>query len=466
VRSRALFIGVAASLAGALVASGCGSSSKGASSGTTAPAASSGGTTGATTGGSAGSAATGGTGADGVTASTVTFGFISPQTGAQAAVFPGAVAGCKAAVGLQNAQGGVNGRKVVVQYGDDQSSYTGLNTTIAQHMVQSQHAFMVVNDSGAALQTYRALEALGVPMIDYGGNTYEGDPANQNWVIPTSGNINTNPTTTYDLGVKIMKAMGATKIAAVGFATAFSPGSHAIAINTEKDATAEGLKAVYLNDTLGTSTASLGPVILGIKNSGADGLIVPMQVSTTLSLVSGLRQAGVKMKSVVGLQGYGQDLLKPSVAATLGPEDVFQTGFAPVELNTPATKQFQSALQQYGGLKGIPDFGAYTGYQTCELAMLGIQHAGNPPTRAAFVPGLRALKTVNPGNLSCAPADVSTENYGKTPSQTCAWFVYVKDGHWVINPQSGQPWLSTVIPSSTPAGSTFTGPPPSMATVK
>jgi branched-chain amino acid transport system substrate-binding protein len=396
----------------------------------------------------------------------VTFGFISPQTGAQAAVFPGAVAGCKAAVGLQNAQGGVNGRKLVVEYGDDQSSYTGLNTTIAQHMVQSQHAFLVVNDSGAAFQTYRALETLGVPMIDYGGNTYEGDPANKNLVIPTSGNINTNPGTTYDVGVKIMKAMGATKIAAVGFATAFSPGSHALAINTEKDATAEGLKAVYLNDTLGVSTASLGPVILGIKNSGADGLIVPMQVSTTLALITGLRQAGVTMKSVVGLQGYGQDLLKPSVAAVLGPEDVFQTQFAPVELNTAATQQFQNALNQYGGLKGIPDFGAYTGYQTCELAILGIQHAGNPPTRAAFMPGLRALQTVNPGNLSCASVDISSQNYGKTPAQNCDWFVYVKSGHWNLYPQNGQPWLSTVIPSSTPAGTTFPGPAPSTATVK
>jgi branched-chain amino acid transport system substrate-binding protein len=395
----------------------------------------------------------------------VTFGFISPQTGAQAAVFPGAVAGCNAAVGLQNAQGGVNGRKIVVDYGDDQSSYTGLNTTIAQHMVQSQHVFLVVNDSGAAFQTYRALEGFGVPMIDYGGNTYEGDPANQNLVIPTAGNINMNPNTTYDLGVKIMKAMGATKIAAVGFATAFSPGSHAIAINTEQDATAQGLKAAYLNDTLGISTASLGPVILGIKNSGADGLIVPMQVSTTLSLITGLRQAGVKMKSVVGLQGYGQDLLKPSVAGILGPEDVFQTQWAPVELNTSATKQFQSALQQYGHLTGIPGFGAYTGYQTCQLAITGIQHAGNPPTRAAFMPGLRALKTVNPGNLDCAPVDISTQNYGKTPSQTCDWFVYVKDGHWAVNPQSQQPWLSTVIPSSTPASTLFPGPAPTGPTV-
>jgi ABC-type branched-subunit amino acid transport system substrate-binding protein len=402
----------------------------------------------------------------GVTSSSVTFGFISPQTGAQSAVFPGAVAGCKAAIGLQNAKGGVNGRKVKVIFGDDQSNFTGMNTTIAMHMVQDQNVFLVVNDSGAAFQTYTALEGAGVPMIDYGGNAYEGEPANENFVIPTSGNTNTNANTTYNIDLKIMKAMGAKKIAAVGFATAFSPGSHDQVVNIEKYAPKQGLQGVYLNDSLGVSTADLGPVILGIKNSGADGLVVAMSVADTLPLIQGLEQAGVKMKSVVGEQGYGQPLLAKSVAATLGPEDVFQSQYEPISLKTPATKTFVTALKKYGDLTGIPDYGAYTAYQECDLAMLGIQHAGNPPKRAAFVPAIRALKTVNPGGLDCAPVDVSAQNYGKSPSQTCDWFAYVKDDHWVLSPKSGAAWVASILPGTTPANTLFRSPTPSVPIVK
>jgi branched-chain amino acid transport system substrate-binding protein len=391
----------------------------------------------------------------------VTFGFISPQTGAQSAVFPGAVAGCNAAVGLKNAQGGVNGRKVKVVYGDDQSNFTGLNTTIAEHMVQSQHVFLVVEDSGASFQTYRALEGLGVPMVDDTvGSLFAGDPSNENSVITETGNTNTNANTTYDVDLRVMKAMGATKIATVGAAAIYSPSSHDGTINDANNAAREGLKSVYVDSTIGLSTADLGPVVLGIKNSGADGVVVNFSVASALPIYEGLKQAGVKLKSFVFAQGYGKQMLAGSVAPTLGPEAVFSTQWAPVELNTPATKQFQAALQQYGGLTGIPDYGAYTAFQECDLVMIGLAHAGNPPTRAAFIPGLRALNTINPSGLDCAPLDISTQNYGKSPDKTCSWFLYVQNGHWVPYPNNGSAWVSTVLPGTTPSSTVFAAPAP------
>ena len=49
--------------------------------------------------------------------------------------------------------------------------------------------------------------------------------------------------------------------------------------------------------------------MLGIKNSGADGLYLPLDADTNFAIVQGLQQNGVKMKANVLATGYSQDLL-------------------------------------------------------------------------------------------------------------------------------------------------------------
>ena len=53
--------------------------------------------------------------------------------------------------------------------------------------------------------------------------------------------------------------------------------------------------------------------MLGIKNSGADGVYLPMAAATNIAVVQGLQQNGVEMKATVLATGYGQDFLdRPS----------------------------------------------------------------------------------------------------------------------------------------------------------
>ena len=54
----------------------------------------------------------------------------------------------------------------------------------------------------------------------------------------------------------------------------------------------------------------------GIKNSGADGLYLPLDADTNFAIVQGLQQNGVKMKANVLATGYGQDLLDQPIAKT------------------------------------------------------------------------------------------------------------------------------------------------------
>ena len=392
---------------------------------------------------------------EGVSDKSVKIGYITSQTGFAGSTFQNADKGCKARIERENAGGGVNGRKIEVAYVDDQSSQ---NLTAVQDLVQNQHVLMVVNNSPFANNGYRFLLEQGVPMIGGGyDGVYYGDPGNEN-IISALGNVVNVNGVSYDLLPKVMKKMGAKKVAALAYG--ISASSTAAAQNLQKLAVPKvGLDAVYTNTTLDFGTTDVGPVVLGMKNAGADAVYLPLVANSNFAVVQGLQQNGVPMKSEVLATGYGQDLLDQPAAKTFGPEVVLQTAFAPVELKTKATKQFRSDLKKYTGYTGIPDFGIYTGYMSCDLAILGLKNAGNPPTRAAFAPNLRKVGTYDGAGLSCQPIDISAATFGKAAPTNCGWFVQVKNGKFVTFPANGKPWTGKLIESSTVATTTTTAAP-------
>src|SRR4029079_3959788 len=214
------------------------------------------------------------------------------------------------------------------------------------------------------------LKDQGVPMIGGGfdGNYYYNE-GNEN-IISSLGNGTPVPGLTYDTATKMMKKLGAKKVAAVGYGA--SPSSSESAKATETyGAKAQGLEGVYLNNTLEFGGTDVGPVVLGIKNSGADGLYLPLDSNTNFAIVQGLQQNGVKMKANVLATGYSQDLLNQPIAKTITANDVMFTGYRPIELGGKAVKQFLANMKKYGGLTGVPNYGGYTGYIACDLAILG-----------------------------------------------------------------------------------------------
>jgi branched-chain amino acid transport system substrate-binding protein len=410
----------------------------------------------ATTGLSAGAATTFD---DGVSADSIKIGYIFSKTGLAGSTFLNADKGCEARVDRENAKGGVNGRKIDVDMVDDQSAN---NKTVAQDLVQNKHVFMVVNNSSFAFLTYRWLLDNNIPMVNGGfDGTYYGEPGNEA-IISALGNVVAANGVTYDTLPKVMKQMGAKKVAAVAYGVSGS--STAAATNLLKFAVPKvGLKPGYLNTTVEFGTTEVGSLVLGMKNSGDDAAYLPMVASSNLAVVQGLQQNGVNMKSIVLATGYGQPLLDQPVSKTLGSNVVLASGFAPVELKSKATKQFQADLKKYADYTGIPDFGIYTGYITCDLAIKGLQSAGNPPTRAAFAPNLRKLKTYDQAGLACRPIDISLETYGQASPDACSYYVKLKNGKFVLFPPKGKssttPWPGKLIQESTVATTTTTAAP-------
>ena len=378
----------------------------------------------------------------GVTDKSVKIGFISALTGVAGPNYKDAGKGCEARVDAQNAKGGVNGRKIDLITVDDQSS--GANLTAAQDLVTNQKVFAVVNNSPFDFLSYRYVRDAGVPLI--GGGTFGqfyGEKGNEN-IIPAYGNAASFTGLTYDNVAKVMKQLGATKSAAISYGA--NPSSTAAAKATQDFAVPEvGLKPVLLNTSLDFGTTDVGPVVLSIKNSGADAVYLPLDGNTNLAIIVGLKQNNVPMKANMMASGYGQDMLDSPVAQTMDQHDLVSQVYKPAELkNDPGVKEFRANLKKYAGFTDVPDYGLYTGYIDCDLAIKGLEQSGKNLTGQGFVDGLHKLGTYNPANLECGPIDISLTNFGKSPATSCAYFMYVKDGKFVVT-NKGKPVTGKLV---------------------
>ena len=380
--------------------------------------------------------------APGVSSDSIKIGYISSQTGPAAATHKNAHKSCQARVGAQNAQGGVNGRKLDVTYLDDKFSD---NLTAAQNLVQNENVFAVIDNSAAAYLAYRYLKENTGGMLGGGfDGTYYYDKGNEN-IISGLGNGSPVPGLTYDTVTKVMKQMGATKVAAGGYGV--SPSSSAAAKATQSyGAKAVGLKSGYLNTTLPFGGTDVGPVVLGIKNSGSDGLYLPLDSDTNFAIVQQLQQNNVTMKSNVLATGYSQDLLDQPIVNTIQPNTVMFTTYRPVELGGAAIKEFRANLKKYAGLTGVPDYGTYTGYIMCDMMIRGLEAAGKNPTRQGFYDAIRGLDggKYKAAGLTCKPLTLAKADFGKLDPTTCSWFVDVKNGKFqVLN--GGKPYAGKLV---------------------
>jgi branched-chain amino acid transport system substrate-binding protein len=389
----------------------------------------------------------------GITAKSVKLGYIFSETGVAGSTFKNAGKACQARVDSQNAKGGVNGRKIDLEIIDDASS--GANLTATQDLVQNRDVFAVVNNSSFAFLSYRYLLDQGVPMVGGGfDGTYYGQKGNEN-ILSGLGNAAPFTGLTYDTTARVMKQLGAKKTAALAYGASASSSASAKTLQ-DYAVPAQGLKAVYTNTSVDFGTSDVGPLVLGIKNAGADAAYLPMVAASNFAVVQGLAQNGVSMKANVLATGYGQDMLDSSIASTLGPNTVVLQTYKPVEVKDKYTKQFQADLKKYAKITGVPDYGIYTGYITCDMAITGLEQAGANPTRQGFIDGMHKLGTYDEAGLNCTSIDISLENFGKYPPTGCAYYMQVKNGKFVVM-NKGKPFTGKLVGSKAALKANQTG---------
>ena len=92
-----------------------------------------------------------------------------------------------------------------------------------------------------------------------------------------------------------------------------------------------------------------------------------------------------------------------------------------------------AALNKYGAkIKGIPSLGVWASYQAVDVLIKGLEVAGQNPTRASFIAGLRKVQNYE-GNGLFSPG-LSFTGFGTAamfPKKACQDFAQLKHGKYV-----------------------------------
>lgn len=335
----------------------------------------------------AGTGGSGGSGSGGAT--TITVGILTDLTGPAASAAEttpqGARAGALVAAG--------EGYHLKFFEADSQTSPSGI-LSAAQKLVEEDHVDVVLMVSALGFGASGYLTKAGIPVV----GVAEDGPE---WI--TSPNMFsafgfTDPakvTTTFGA---FMKMKGVTTVGAVGYG--ISPTSSEAAKSSAASAQAVGLKVGYLNANLPFGTTDVAPVALAMKHGGVDGFTAETDPNTNFAILSALRQAGDNPKVAIFPTGYGGDLQQAGPGALQAAQGVYFTSdFEPVEMNTTATRQFQSALKKVG-VSGDPTYAEYAGYASVALLVAGLKLAGSDHSHSGLIKALSQVKNFDAWGLT------------------------------------------------------------------
>ena len=392
---------LAAVVALPLLAAGCSSgSSSSATTGSTSPP---------TTTGSGTHAATG---------SPITIAYVSSLTGEGASQDGSSPAGFTARIDQQNAEGGIDGHKLVGQIIDDQTNPAGIATAVQGAVAND---FGIVSQSPLFFLAAKYPQQAGVPVTgSYDDGPEWGTQPNTNMFASDNGSVNPSYPVNTQIG-DFLKAHGATVLGSYGYS--ISPSSSRAAIGTGQSFEHAGGTVGVLDTTVPFGSVDFTSTALVAKQKGINAMVPALDNNSNYALATSLTQAGVKLKTVLFATGYQPDTIGSPVWNNLQ-GDYFLSLFRPWSLPNAGTQQMQAAMEKYAGFTPtqFPTFSQNEAWAGADLMIKGLLLAGPNPTRAGVIAKLRGVTDYNANGLLPVTLDYAT-NFGKNPPQTCAWIV-------------------------------------------
>jgi branched-chain amino acid transport system substrate-binding protein len=377
----------------------------------------------------------------------ITIAYISSLTGPGASEDASSPAGFTARIDLQNAEGGVNGHKLVPLVIDDQTSPSIIATAVQSAI--SKGAFGIVSQSPLFFIAAKYPQQAGIPVTgSYSDGPEWGEQPYTNMFASDNGSVDPKyPVNT--LTGSFLKQHGGTIIGSYGYG--ISPSSARSAISTADSFQRAGGKVGVLDTSVPFGGVSFTTEALTAKQHNINAMVPAMDNNSNYALATALEQAGVKLKAVVFATGFEPDVIKSPAWHTLQ-GDYFLSLFRPFDLPNAATKQMAAALQKYAHFSKtqFPTFSQYEAWAGADLMIKGIQMAGKNPTRAAVIKDLRGLKSYNVNGLLPQSLDYAT-NFGHDPKEECTWMMQAKPNGFV--PVSAKPFCGKDIPGTSTATS-------------
>ena len=352
-----------------------------------------------------------------------------------------------ARVDLQNAEGGVNGRKINLSVVDDQTNPT-LTSTAVQEAVSGGAVGIVANSPLFYLAAKYAQQA-GVPVTGNSSDGPEwGEQPYTNMFDAFRGSENPAEPVNSIYG-NFLKAHGGTTIGAYGYGV--SPLSADEAKGAAESFQRAGGKVGVLDTTVPFGGVDFTSQALVANQKHIDALLPTLDDSSNYALMTALKQAGVKLKAVLFSVGYEPSVINSPVWSTLQGA-YFLSLVRPLSLPNAGTEQMDAALTKYADYtkSQFPSFGQDLAWLGCDLMIKGLQGAGQNPTRAGVVNALRSIKSYNGNGLLPVNINYSTV-FGHDLPQ-CAWILQAQKSGFV--PISSKPVCGTDYPgTSTTSGS-------------
>ncbi len=376
----------------------------------------------------------------------ITIAYITDLTGEGAAENSASPAGFEARLDMQNAEGGVNGHKLVPLVIDDQTSPSEITTAVQD---ADSKAFGIVAQSPVFFLAAKYPQEAGMPVTGaYTDGPEWGTQPYTNMFASDEGSVDPKypANTTID---SILKAHGGTVLGAYGYG--ISPTSTRAAEGDAEAATHLGLKVGVLNTTVPFGSVDFTTDALVAKQDHVNALVPSLDNNSNYALAEAMKQAGVKLKAVVFATGYEPDVIdSPAWSAVQG--DYFDSLYRPWVLPNAATEQMQAAMEKYAHFtkSDFPSFSQYEAWAGADLMIKGLELAGQNPTRAAVIKDLRGLKSYTANGLLPEPIDYSTI-FGHDLPRQCSWVMQAEKNGFV--PVSSQPVCGMDIPGTSTASS-------------
>jgi branched-chain amino acid transport system substrate-binding protein len=354
--------------------------------------------------------------APGVTAKSVTVGSISDISEPIAGLFQGAKVGTEAYFAYVNSQGGVNGRKLILD-GRDSAFSSGTVTNDAQSIATNDFAFVggfSLLDGGEKA----AIDAGKVPTImQVLSPTLFTDPNLYSAIPEITGGEATGP-------FKWLKSKYPADVKAVGLIGSNSAATAVTAEQTFRNLTYSlGYKWLYAHDE-GYATTTFLPDIIKMKSAGVKLVFEPTQQGAYISTIAQeMKQQGLNAILLSGNNAYEKNFTPGSAGnGTLvtGDTALYEGQDAKV---VPAVALFDKWAKKVDPQTQLDLYTLY-GWISGELFAQALKGAGANPTRASLDAQLDKVTSFNANGL------ISPQNVAKKIPGACWLIAEYENGNW------------------------------------
>jgi ABC-type branched-subunit amino acid transport system substrate-binding protein len=355
---------------------------------------------------------------------TITVGVLADITGLAASSSKTAIQGINAGVVYAKRQGYTI--KYVVA---DTATNPATALAAAQKLVTRDHVSVVISHSAILFAATNYLTSHGIAVVGPGEDGPEWEKAKN--MFSVFGVV--HPTLVTDGLGRFFKAHGVTTAAAVGYS--ISPTSSEAAKSDMAAVRSQGIKVGYLNANFPFGSTDVAPEVLAMKAAGVDGFTATTDPNTAFAFVTGLRQAGVNPKVSIFSTGYGGDLLQAGPGALNAAQNVyFSLTYEPVEMNTAATKQFESDLSA-AGVSGKPTYAEYNGYLSVGLLVRALKATGGNDKSAAVISALSQVHDWDAlGLFGSHTLDLNDRTNIVGGADNCQWITKLEGSNFTLVP--------------------------------